>query len=157
MNQFLKLTAAAAALAGLTACDALGLNRDEAASGNAGNAAATNATADANAAAAAGGKDPAAAGGGNVATASAAPFTGEVTREFLVGRWTDSNDCSATIQFTADGRFIAPTGEGLWALDGERLTFQGERSVSARVQALDANTITLIHDDGSLGRSTRCT
>jgi membrane protein involved in colicin uptake len=152
MNTFLKLTAAAAALAGLTACDALGLGGEKSGGGNAAAPAAqANASADTNSA---GGKDPAAAGG-NVSTAAA--FNGEVTRQFLVGRWTDNNDCSSTIQFNADGRFVAPTGEGYWVLDGDRITFQGSSSVSARVQAPDANTIMLIHDDGTVGRSTRCT
>ena len=146
MDHFVKLTAAVAMLAALAACDR------NAGSGNASNAVATNASANASA----GGKDPAAAGGGNSSTAAAAPFTGQVTRDFLVGRWTDTNDCTSTLEFRADGSFVAATGQGLWVLDGERLTFQGQRSVTARVQAPDANTIMLIHDDGTVGRSTRC-
>lgn len=156
MNIFLKLTAAAAAIFGLTACDALGLGGEKNEGGNAANTAATNtATTDANAAAPAGGKDPAAAGGGEAGAA----FTGEVNRQFLIGRWTDTNDCNSTVEFLADSTFTVPGGGGgIWALDGDRLTFQGENgSRSARVQAIDANTITLLQDDGSLGRSTRCT
>jgi membrane protein involved in colicin uptake len=153
MKIFLKLTAAAAALAGLSACDMLGLNGDG--GGNttvnttnaSGNAAAGNASDDD-----AAGKDPAEGGVGNTAAA----FTGEVTRAFLVGRWTDNNDCTSTIAFRPDGRFITPTGEGLWLLDGDQLTMQGQSAVTARVQAPDANTITLQHPDGTLGRSTRC-
>jgi membrane protein involved in colicin uptake len=155
MNVILKVTAAAAAIAGLSACDMLGLNRNDNAGGNATNTVSAGNTTS-NASADTGGKDPAAAGG-NAASTAAAPFTGEVTRHFLVGRWTDNNDCTSTIEFRVDGRFVAPTGEGLWVLDGERLTFQGGRTISARVQAPDANTIMLIHDDGTVGRSTRCT
>jgi hypothetical protein len=158
MNTFLKLTAAAAAFAGLTACDALGLGGEKSAGGNgASNSVAANtATADANGAASVGGKDPAA--GGNAVTPAAA-FTGAVTREFLIGRWTDTNDCNTTVEFLADSTFTVPGGgHGIWALDGDRLTFQGgSGSRSARVQAIDTNTITLLQDDGSLGRSTRCT
>jgi hypothetical protein len=79
-----------------------------------------------------------------------------VTPAFLVGRWTDNNDCTSTIAFRSDGRFITPTGEGLWLLDGDQLTMQGQSAVTARVRAPDANTITLQHPDGTLGRSTRC-
>lgn len=156
MNSVLKLTAAAAALAGLTACDALGLGRNESAAGNAGatNAVATN-TADANAAApAAGGKDPVAGGG---ATPASAPFTGQVTTAFLVGRWTDTGDCSKTIDFRDDGTFVtADGGEGMWVLTGDQLTFQGQSTVSAQVSAPNADTIMLRNPDGSVGRSTRC-
>jgi hypothetical protein len=150
MHVFLKLTAAAAALAGLAACDG-GAGKSE--GGNAASTAAANTTADANAAAPAGGKDPSAAGG----AATPAAVDGQVTREFLVGRWTDNNDCSSTLQINADGRFIAPTGEGLWVLDGDRLTFQGASPVTVRVQAPNANTLMLIHENGTVGRSTRCT
>ena len=158
MKTFLKLTAAAAAFTALSACDALGLGGEKSAGGNATNTAATNTTtADANGSAGTGGKDPAAAGG-NVATASAAPSSG-VTREFLVGRWTDNNDCNNTITFADDGTFTVPGGGGgVWVLDGDRLTFTGgSGSRSARIQAPNANTILLINEDGSAGRSTRCT
>jgi hypothetical protein len=75
MNILIRLTAAAAALASLAACDALGLNRNETA-GRGTNTVSMN-TADANAVApAAGGKDPAAGG----ASASAG---GQVTTAFL--------------------------------------------------------------------------
>ncbi|HYJ31109.1 MAG TPA: hypothetical protein VEW25_12305 [Allosphingosinicella sp.] len=156
MNPLLKLTAAAAALAGLTACDMLGLNREE----NAGANAATNAVAanviDMNTSVAApGGKDPAAAGP-NAATAGFTPGD-PVTPAFLVGRWTDNNDCSNTIEFRDDGSFILPNrGQGYWTLNGDRLTFQGASTVSAQVSAPNADTIMLTHPNGTVGRSTRC-
>jgi hypothetical protein len=154
MKSLMKLTAAAVALAGLSACDMLGLNKGEGGNGSAAtNAATTNAAVPANASAdaAPGGKDPAAAG------AAPASSNGQVTSAFLVGRWTDNNDCTQTIEFRSDGSFATPDGgQGVWALDGDRLTFQGSSTVSARVQAPNADTITLLHNDGTLGRSTRC-
>lgn len=153
MHMLLKLTAAAAALTGLAACDGAGGGGNKNDSGNASNAAAENsATADANGAAPAGGKDPAAA-------ATPAAGSGELSRQFLVGRWTDNNDCNNTVEFLDDGTFTAAGGaSGIWALDGDRLTFQGGRgAVSARVQVINPNTITMLQDDGTLGRSTRCT
>ena len=161
MKTILKLTAAAAALAGLSACDQLGLGgggsggNNTTATANATNAtntAAGNASADAD-------KDPAAAGN-NVSTASAGTAApGALSRAFLIGRWTDNNDCNNTITFAADGTFTVPGGgSGVWVLDGDRLTFTGNAGTrSARVQAPDANTILLLNDDGSAGRSTRCT
>lgn len=157
MNTILKLAAAAAALTALSACDMLGGGGDSAgnkettvnvSSDNA-SGAATNGSADT------GGKDPAAAGNAS----AAAPSSGQVTREFLIGRWTDNNDCNNTITFAADGTFTVPGGRGgVWVLDGDRLTFSGGAgSRSARVQAPNADTIMLINEDGSVGRSTRCT
>jgi hypothetical protein len=152
MKTMFKLTAAAAAIASLTACDALGLNRNQNAGGNSSNAVVpsnttSNGTADA-------GKDPAA---GPAAGTAAAPFTGEVTPAFLVGRWTDTGDCTKTIEFLSDGRFTTAAGNGMWTLNGDRLTFQGSSTVSAQIAAPNQDTIMLTHADGSVGRSTRCT
>jgi len=157
MKSIARLTAAAMVLASLTACDALGLNGSDSAAGNgaaAANAVSTN-TADANAAApAAGGKDPLAGGG---ATPASTPFTGEVTTAFLVGRWTDTGDCTKTIDFRDDGTFVtADGGQGMWVLTGDQLTFQGTSTISAQVSAPNADTIMLRNADGSVGRSTRC-
>ena len=154
MKTVLKLTVAASALIGLSACDMLGLNK-----GDAGNeSAATNGTANvsSNASADAGNASGGKPGGAEGATPASTPFSGEVTTAFLVGRWTDNNDCSNVVEFSSDGTFTTPGGNGMWALNGDRLTFHGSSTVSARVTAPDANTIMLTHDDGSLGRSTRC-
>ena len=149
MKSVLKLTVAAAALVALAACDRGG-------NGNATANATTNA-ADSNASADAGNASGGKPTGGEGATPAAAPFNGEVTSAFLVGRWTDTNDCNNVVEFRTDGTFSMPEGgSGIWALNGDRLTFQGSGTVSARVAAPDANTIILTHDDGSLGRSTRC-
>ncbi|MDP8994499.1 MAG: hypothetical protein M3N07_05890 [Pseudomonadota bacterium] len=91
------------------------------------------------------------------ASAQATAPSQRVDRDFLLGRWTDTGDCTDTVEFLRDGRFVTSQGgAGVWTLDGDRLTFQAERTVSARVQATDRNTIVLIHADGSRGRSTRC-
>lgn len=158
MNTALKLTAAAAALVGLSACDMLGLNKGGESNASAASnvAAPANATAPANAAAdasgGAGGKPAGEAG----ATPASAPFSGEVNTAFLIGRWTDNNDCNNVVEFRSDGTYTTPAGDGMWSLNGDRLTFQGSSTVSAQVAAPDANTIMLTHDNGTLGRSTRC-
>jgi hypothetical protein len=154
--------AAAAALVTLAGCDRFG------GGGQAGNAA--NA-ATANTAAAGGGKEsggnaaaPAAdaAAGGKLAEgggAIAASSSGIVLdRAYLMGRWADAGeDCSKATELTSDGRFITPAGgEALWNLDGDRLTVTGNRTVIMRIVPIDQNTITVVNQDGSLGRSTRC-
>jgi hypothetical protein len=89
--------------------------------------------------------------------AAAAQPTTDVTRGFLIGRWTDDGNCSNAIDFVADGSFrLTAGGSGRWTLEGQRLTFIGDSTISARVARVDANTITLTHADGRVGRSTRC-
>jgi len=95
------------------------------------------------------------AGGGAVPASSSGAVT--LDRTFLLGRWTDDNDCSNAIAFNQDGGFVAANGgTGLWNLEGDRLTLSGNSTGTLRVVAIDQNTITVIHADGSLGRSTRC-
>jgi hypothetical protein len=138
MTRFLTLSAVAAALAGLPAGDMLGLNRAVAATIGAATLASATAA-------------------GEKAAGDAAPAaSGEVTRAFLIGRWTDNDDCTSTIAFLPDGRFVTAAGEGLWLLEGDQLTMQGQSAITVRVRAPDANTIMLKYADGRLGRSTRC-
>ena len=92
-----------------------------------------------------------------VQAAAAAAQAPTATRDFLLGRWTDNNDCSNIVEFLADGRFVTSGGaEGRWSLVGDRLTFQGNSTVAARVAATGPHSISLTHDDGSVGYSTRC-
>ncbi|MEA3015444.1 MAG: hypothetical protein QOI38_166 [Sphingomonadales bacterium] len=97
------------------------------------------------------------AGGAAVpqAEAQAGP---RVDRAFLLGRWTDTDDCANNwVEFTPDGGFVTNGGaRGRWTLVGNVLSFIGERTVVATVRATNRNTITLTHPDGSVGGSTRC-
>lgn len=80
-----------------------------------------------------------------------------VTRDFLIGRWTDNGNCAEAVDFFADGRFRTTAGaEGRWTLEGSRLSFIGNSTVTATVHATSRNAITLTHPDGSVGSSTRC-
>ena len=79
-----------------------------------------------------------------------------IARQLLIGTWTDNGDCSNTVTFSPNGRFVVPTGGGTWTLVGERLTFIGSSTVGARVRAVGQNRILLIHDNGDLGQSVRC-
>ena len=94
-------------------------------------------------------------GGGAVPASSAGPV--RLDRAYMMGRWTDDNDCSNAIEFNQDGGFVAANGgTGLWNLDGDRLTMTGRETATIRVSPIDQNTMTVINGDGSLGRSTRC-
>ena len=79
-----------------------------------------------------------------------------VSRELLIGRWTDDGNCATVIHFFPDGRFTIPTGGGRWTLSGDQLSFIGTSTVTARVRASGRDRILLIHSDGSLGQSMRC-
>lgn len=101
----------------------------------------------------AGGKDPQAAGAGAGGGAAAGPG-----RTTLVGRWTDTGDCSVVTLLGEDGVFIAPDGgRGNWTLEGSTLTLSGPGgSISWEVFLDDPNTMTLTSADGSTAQSTRC-
>src|SRR4051812_25791756 len=94
-------------------------------------------------------------GGGAIPATSSG--TAQLDRTFILGRWTDDGDCNKPTEFNQDGRFINPDGgAGLWNLDGNRLTLTANSTTSFRIVPIDQNTITVVHDNGSLGRSTRC-
>lgn len=94
-------------------------------------------------------------GGGAIPASSSG--TVRLDRTYMMGRWTDDNDCSNVIEFNQDGGFVAANGgTGLWNLDGDRLTMTGRDTATIRVSPIDQNTMTVINADGSLGRSTRC-
>ncbi len=96
---------------------------------------------------------------GGKETGGAAPSgeTPALTRSYVVGRWTDSEDCSTAVAFNQDGRFQTAQGTGgLWVLDGDQLILQGDQRASLRLMPIDQDTMSVINEDGSLGRSTRC-
>ena len=141
----------AAALAGLAGCNRIGGTSSNA-TANVANAAASNG-------AAAKPADNASAGGNQAAPQTAATSAGaiQLDRTYMLGRWTDNGDCSNALELRQDGGFTTgPGAQGLWNLEGDRLTMTGNSTLSVRVTPIDQNTITIINADGSLGRSTRC-
>jgi hypothetical protein len=85
--------------------------------------------------------------------ASSIPFTAD----FLLGRWTDNGNCREWVDFNRDGRFVTFSGAaGQWSVAGDRLTFQGQSTITARVSIVGRDEIRLTHNDGSVGASTRC-
>jgi len=101
----------------------------------------------------AGGEAGGAAGG--IATAAAGVIV--VNRAYLVGLWTDDEDCADAVLFDADGRFTAADGaEGVWELDGDALTLTGRATLTVTIVPIDEDTIETVNPDGSHGRSIRC-
>lgn len=81
-----------------------------------------------------------------------------VDRNFLIGSWSDSGDCSTTVAFLADGGYATADGaEGQWSLTGDRLTLSGEAGATTlTIIPIDRDTMEVIGEDGSHDRSTRC-
>ena len=81
-----------------------------------------------------------------------------VDRNFIIGTWSNSGDCSTTVAFTADGGYATADGlEGQWSLTGDTLTLSGEAgATSLTIVPIDRNTMEVIGEDGSHDRSTRC-
>ena len=81
-----------------------------------------------------------------------------VDRNFLIGTWSDTGDCSTTVAFTADGGYATADGaEGQWSLTGDTLTLSGDAGATRlTIVPIDRNTMEVIGEDGSHDRSTRC-
>ena len=93
------------------------------------------------------------AGSGNLAGGAPAG----IDRAYMIGRWTD-DDCDRAADFFADGRFVPATGaEGLWSLNGDRLSIVSQgNTFTVQLVPIDRDSMTVVNADGSLGRSTRC-
>jgi hypothetical protein len=82
-----------------------------------------------------------------------------IDRAYMLGRWTDDeDDCDKAADFFADGRFVPASGpEGLWNLNGDRLTIvANSNTFTVQLVPIDQNSMTVVNADGSLGQSTRC-
>ena len=102
---------------------------------------------------------PVPAGNASDANAAAAP-AGEggaaLSREYLVGRWTEMDDCAeAATEFRADGSFVFPWGDtGRWTLTGNRLSLSSNTD-ALQLRAIDRDTLE-VTSPGRTYRSTRC-
>ena len=97
------------------------------------------------------------AGGGAIPASSTMTNGIRLDRTFLLGHWTDDGNCDKATEFNADGRFVTPDGlSGSWTVDGEWVVLSGNRTMRLRIVPVDQNTINVVHEDGSVGHSTRC-
>ena len=79
-----------------------------------------------------------------------------MSREYIVGRWTDTSDCADAMDFRADGTLHAPFGEaGRWELNGDKLINVGNPN-QLTVRVIDQNTMETTSGTGSTTRVTRC-
>jgi hypothetical protein len=88
----------------------------------------------------------------------AAQKPGQITPDYLIGRWGDNGDCTKDIVIDPDGTFRSYTGgSGRWSLVGNRLTFAGENGTYVmRVAWEGPDSMIITNPDGSVGRSQRC-
>jgi hypothetical protein len=145
----LAIAAAAASVLVLAACSGE--------TGDAANESANAAAPAGNAAAAAAEEDAAAAADAAPANAAGvAVGDGTLSREYLVGRWTEMDDCAeGATEFRADGTFLFPWGDsGRWSLDGDRLTMSSNTD-TLRLRVVDRNTLE-ISSPSRAYRSVRC-
>lgn len=78
-------------------------------------------------------------------------------RAYIVGRWTDSDDCGNAVAFGRDGRFVTSgNAAGQWVLRGDRLTLTGDSALTLQIVVVDGDRMIVVNPDGALGRSTRC-
>jgi hypothetical protein len=89
---------------------------------------------------------------------AAAPKAGEVTRGWFAGSWTDSGDCADAGHFATNGTYLLADGtRGMWNIQDGRLVVQHAAGRSAlQLRRVDKDTVELVNEDGSVGRSTRC-
>lgn len=90
---------------------------------------------------------------GNTASTGPAP-----TRDYVVGRWTDTGNCADAIDFQADGTLVGPGGGGQterWELNGNQLAMVGN-PMPLTVAVVDQNTMDTTNTQGRTRRVTRC-
>ena len=80
-----------------------------------------------------------------------------VDAAYLVGSWSDREDCGQRIEFRRDGRFLNPDGtSGTWQLNGDALSLTGTRTIVIRLVPRTRNETIVVQSNGSLGYSQRC-
>jgi len=82
----------------------------------------------------------------------------KVDHAFMIGRWTDDGNCDHAVDLMAGGRFVtADGGEGEWEMRDDVLVLTGPGgSLAMRVVPVSRDSVTVVNQDGRIGRSTRC-
>jgi len=93
---------------------------------------------------------------GSTEAAAAPAADGTLSRDYLVGRWTNSGDCADAIEFRADGSMTGPFGEAAqWELRGDQLFMVGNPD-PLTVVVIDQATMQTTNPSGTQRRATRC-
>ena len=91
-----------------------------------------------------------------VARLSPAPGL-RLNADYLIGSWSDREDCGSPIEFRRDGQFLNPDGtRGTWRLEGDVLTFTAARTVVVRLVPRSRDETIVVQANGGLGYSRRC-
>lgn len=87
-----------------------------------------------------------------------APDPRQVTRAWFAGRWTDTGDCAQAGNFAANGIYLLADGtRGMWNIvDGKLVVQHAGGRGAVGIRRLDDDTVEVVNEDGSVGRSTRC-
>jgi hypothetical protein len=95
--------------------------------------------------------------GGQLASATPRE-SGGLSRDWFAGSWTDTGDCADAGAFNRDGRYrLADGTRGMWNVRGRRLIVQNAQGRNeVQLRRTGDNTIEIVNEDGSVGRSTRC-
>ncbi len=95
--------------------------------------------------------DDAAPAAGNQGAAA-----GGLDRGFIVGRWTETDNCDETVEFRADGTMLMPWGEeARWELSGNTLTMVGNPQ-TIRLRVTGAATMEATKVTGTVRQWRRC-
>ncbi len=83
---------------------------------------------------------------------------GDVTRSWFAGSWTDSGDCADAGRFAPNGTYLLADGtRGMWSVQDGHLVVQHKAGRhSLRLRRIDQDNVELSNEDGTVGRSTRC-
>ena len=80
-----------------------------------------------------------------------------VDAAYLIGVWSDREDCGQAIRFRADGQFVNPDGSrGTWRIEGDRVSLIGTRTITVRMVPRSRDETVVIQANGVLGYSRRC-
>ena len=89
------------------------------------------------------------------APAAATPGAGAApTKEFIVGKWGDSGDCTLAIEFKADGSMVGPFER--WELNGAELTMVGDPDKMVLSVVDDKTMTSRLNGTGEPHKLTRC-
>lgn len=90
--------------------------------------------------------------------AAVASYGSDVTREQLVGRWTDNRNCAQFVEFKEDGTFLSFTGgTGSWTLENSRVSMTGPNGTFVLIlRGLSDGTMEATDANGAVFLETRC-
>lgn len=90
--------------------------------------------------------------------AAVASYGSDVTRETLIGKWTDNRNCAQFVEFKDDGTFLSFTGgQGTWTLENSRVAMTGQNGTFVLIlRGLADGTMEATDANGAVFLQTRC-